>query len=196
MRRRVMGILAAFGLAAASVVLGSGTAHAATWTVTPVGPYSAASTTTLVLTDTSTGTQLNCTSGTASGQAGPVVVDRLATITGSTWSNCSGPSGITFNVAHAGTWAIHGLSHSGGVTQGTIRNIAARLSGPFCSATVSGTVNGNYTNGTGILNVVAAGSTLRISNVSGCFGLLRNGDGATFVGSYRVTPAFTVGYTP
>jgi hypothetical protein len=196
MRRRVMGIIATSAVAAVVAVFGgTSPAYAATWTITPVGPFTAASTTTLVLTDTTTGTQLTCVSGTARGNTG-VLGNRLAQITGTTWNTCSGPGGITFTVSHVGTWNLNGSTFVDPVTTGTITNVVARLSGPLCSATVSGGVAATYTNGTGVLQVLTSNSTLRISNVIGCFGLINSGDGATFSGRYQANPIFTVGYTP
>lgn len=206
MRRRVLGILAATAMAATVTIAGGSTAVAhPTWTVGPLtsGTFNFTGTAgTTLLTDTGTGTQLTCSSSTASGngtygsgQSGT----PIARITNSTWNNCTGPSGITFTVTHAGTWNLNAISHTTGGASGTITNIAARLSGPFCSATVSGSVNAVFTNSTATsratLQVLTAGSGLRISNVSGCFGLIRSGDTATFDGTYTINPPWDLTIT-
>ncbi len=83
------------------------------------------------------------------------------------------------------------------MVSGTVTGIRATLSGPSCSATVDGTsgtgsngqVNVTYTNSTGTIQVLTAGDNLHIYDVSGCTGLLSNGDPVTFSASYTISPA-------
>lgn len=200
MRRRLMGIIAASAVAAVVAVFGGSTpAYAATWTVgptPPTGPFTFnGSAGTTLLTDTNTGTQLTCTSSTATGNAtrgAGQAPNGIARITNTTFSGCAGPLGITFSVTHVGTWLLNAGTYAAGVTNGNITAIQARLSGPLCSATVTGSVSARFTNSANStspaqLQVLTTNSGLVISAVSGCFGLLRNGDRATFSGTYRIT---------
>jgi hypothetical protein len=176
-----------------------------TWTVTP-GGVTAGSAGKTTLTDTATGTVLTCASShtsvtlpSGSGHAGA----GLGSITSQTFTTCTGPLGLTFTVSsNALPWKLNALTYtaSSGVTHGSITGIDATLTGSGCSATVDGTaaganngsVKGTYTNSTGKLKVSATGGTLHIYNVSGCFGLIANGDASTFVGTYTVSPKQTI----
>jgi len=202
MRRRLLGILAAGAVTAVVAVMGAVPAGAATWTVgptPPTGPFtfngSAGQT---VLTDTTTGTQLTCSSSTAtgaatrgSGQAGP----GIARITSTTFSNCVGPLGIMFTVQHVGTWLLNAVTPTATGANGTITAVQARLSGSLCSATVSGSVPVSFINSNNAtppsqaqLQVLPTNpGTLTITNVSGCFGLINNNDKASFRGTYNIT---------
>lgn len=202
MRKRLMGMLAAGAIAAIVALVGGTTpAYAATWTVGPgaAGPFNFTGTAagSTLLTDTNTGTQLTCTSSSAAGNSARgtgLAGTNIARITSTTFGGCTGPAGITFSVIHSGTWTLNAVSYSGGVTTGTITGISARLSGPLCSATVTGSVQARFINSNTAtppsraqLQVLTTGSTLRISSVSGCFNLIRNGDNATFSGLYNIT---------
>ncbi|MFI6943453.1 hypothetical protein ACIBI4_29650 [Streptomyces sp. NPDC050418] len=185
-------VAASFGLAATSASATS----LAPWTVTgntnPDGRYTASAGLT-TLTNVNTDAALQCSSATAEGELpnGTRTTDQVATIDGSTWTNCSGPAGITFSVSHVGAWEINALSTnaSGGV-DGNITNISANISGPLCSASVSGAVPATYDNAGHLIVHPDAASTskLTISNVVGCFGLMNNGDQVVFDGTYNVAP--------
>lgn len=187
--------------AAAAIGLSSSPALADdTWTVGPETSgsvdFTADSTTSLVLTDNITHTQLTCasSSGTGdavygSGQSG----DDIANVDSLSFSgNCTGPAGITFTVATSGfPWALNAESYDGvDTTTGNISGVAAHLSGPLCSADVSGAEPATYSND-GTLTATG-GAGLTISNVSGCLGLIKNGDTAGFTGTYTVDPAVTI----
>ena len=59
------------------------------------------------------------------------------------------------------------------------------------TATSTGKTNGNYSNSTHILT--ASGGNLHVWNVStGCLGLINTGDGTTFTGKYKISPAQTI----
>jgi hypothetical protein len=193
--KRLASLLVA-GAAAAAVALTAVPAHAAgTWTVTgsPGGTLSGAAGVT-TLTD---GTVvLKCVSSTATGTIVNGVYatgTNIAQITGITFTTCTGPLGLKFTVTQSGVWALNAVNYAAGVTQGTITNVTAGLSGPGCTATVTGSVAGSYTNSTATLFVdpslnTALGTQLTISGVSGCFNLIHNGDHPTFNGSYVLTP--------
>lgn len=198
MRKTAALALMTAGAAAVATAL-AGPAFAASWTVTgntnADGSYSAAAGTT-TLKDGSV--NLTCTSATAKGvlaNGSYATGDGIGTIAASTFTSCSGPLGLRFNVTQNGTWSINAVQPdaTAGVTDGTITNVSASLSGPSCTATVTGGVQGTYTNGTGVLSVNPSapnpnGVQLTVSGVSGCFGLIKNGDHPTFTASYNVTP--------
>jgi hypothetical protein len=182
-------------------------AFAATWTVSgntnADGSYSASAGTTTLKDGNTT---LTCTSATAGGvlQNGAYATgDNIGSITSATFTSCSGPLGLRFTVSQNAPWTINAVQPdaTAGVTDGTITGVDATLSGPGCAANVTGGVPGTYTNGTGVL---AASPTapnpnavqLTISGVSGCFGLIRNGDHPTFTASYSVSPSSIAISTP
>jgi len=210
MRKRLMGMVGAVAAATVMALVGGTTpAHAATFSVGP-GPAGttfnfAGTAGTTLLTDTTTGTQLTCSSSTAAGNGryGPSQAGAgIARITNTTFSNCSGPLGISFTVTHAGTWLLNAVTPGAGTVDGTITNISARLSGPLCSATVTGSVPARFFNSTPTtrarLQVLPTNpGTLTISGVSGCFGLIRSGDRANFSGTYTInTPTQLVITSP
>lgn len=193
--------LAAAGAAAATLVVGIMPANAVapTWTVsagsapagTTVGVNAATQGTApqITLTDTTSGTVLNCTSGTA---AGTTVTgtglpgQALAKINGNTtgWTGCTAPLGIVLTPQGHGFWSITASGYSAGVTTGVITKIRATVTGTGCSFNVAGSVPITYTNSTGILSVKPTASNLTISNVSGCLGAIASGDKASFQADY------------
>jgi len=80
------------------------------------------------------------------------------------------------------------------VTAGRIASVNARLSGPSCTATVTGSVNATYTNSTKKLQTT--GSNLTVTAVSGCLGLLSVGQHPTFNGSYTASTGQTITAVP
>lgn len=195
---------ALFTGAATAVAIGASAgvalAVAITFTITPGGVISAKAGTT-TLTDTNTGSVLTCTSSTSKGtlKTGKGISGAsLGTITAQTFTNCSGPLGLTFTVKTSHfPWTLSGTSYNAtkGVTTGFINGIKATLTGPSCSlavggatATSVGKVKVTYTNSTGKLAVLATGGTLHVWNVKGCAGLINTGDASQFVGAYVTTP--------
>lgn len=185
-------IVAAIGLAA-------GPASAVTPTqVTISGSNSDGSFTALAsnptLKDNNTGVTLTCASSSAKGTAvnGTHSGNQAATLSSVTWSSCN-LSGIPFSVtANALPWALNAtdVTNSSGVTPGNITGVNAKLSGA-CTATVSGTVTGTYTNGSHTLAINAG--NLTVSGVSGlCLGLINNGNSVTYTANYVTTPALGV----
>lgn len=202
-RTRISGLLFVGGLTAALTGLAAGPAMAATtWTVSPGGSISGTAGTT-TLTDTGTGSKLTCTSSSTSGtvKSGSGLSGAgIGSISSLTFSGCTG-FGFSFTVTTSHLpYALNANSFSSGVTTGTITGIHASVSGPGCSAVVDGTsatgnngsVTATYTNSSGALKVLTTGGNLHIYNVSGCLGLLRSGDAATFSGTYTVTPRQTI----
>ncbi|WP_328535735.1 hypothetical protein [Streptomyces sp. NBC_00344] len=193
-------MVAAAGFAATS----ASATTTATWTVSG-GPNFTGTAGKTTLTDTKTGTQLNCVSSSATGTAktgSGLSGTGLADIKTISFTTCSGPLGIKFTVTpNKLPWKLNAVSYnaSTGVTTGTITGISAKLSGATCNADIdgpsgantgSGSVNATYTNSTHTLAV--SGGNLRPYNATGCLGLINNGDATTFVSSYVVSPALTV----
>jgi hypothetical protein len=206
MKRLTRRFLLTGGATALAVGASAGIALAVaiTFSISPGGNISASAGKT-TLTDTATHSQLSCTSSKSTGtlKSGHGISGaNLGTIKTLTFSNCTGPLGLTFTVANSGfPWTLHGTAFNAtsGVTTGNITGIKSHLSGPSCSADVrgatatsTGKVKVTYTNSTHKLKVLAGGGTLHVFNVSGCAGLLHNGDATQFVGTYTVTPAQTI----
>jgi hypothetical protein len=95
-------------------------------------------------------------------------------------------------------WHLNLVSYDAGtgVSRGTISHVQLVLTAPGCSAVVNGTsgtaadgvVAVTYTNQTGRLRIRPAGGNLHWYQVSGCFGLINNGDLATLSASYGLSP--------
>jgi hypothetical protein len=200
MRARFIGALATgAALIVSAAVTGSAAAEPATWTISPGGAVHGVAGETLLEVQES-GIQLSCTSSTvdATAQSGSGLSNPLVTIPqspGIQFIDCSGPFGLTFEVAQVGDWVLNGASYDGSdVTTGTIDNINADIVGPGCNATASGSVNATYTNSTGVLAVLPD-FTLEISFVdpdNNCLGLINEGEHANFSGEYAISPQLTV----
>lgn len=201
MRGRLIGALAAGAALVASAVLSTpaGAAEADTWTVTPGGAFHGEAGET-VLTIEESGVQLFCVSASVDGTAksGSGLTNPLADIPatpGIQFNDCQGPLGLTFDVQHVNTWYLNGDSYDGaGVTTGRITNITADITGPGCTAQVTGYVDGTYTNSTDRLRVLP-NYTLLISYVdpnANCLGLISQGEHASFDGEFQVTPDLTI----
>ncbi|MFB4317863.1 hypothetical protein [Actinomadura sp. 21ATH] len=129
--------------------------------------------------------------------------NAIAQITGSEWTSCTGPLNLSFNVVQNGTWNLNAdqTTSDPNVNNGSITNVSATISGPGCTATFTGGVNGHYTNGDGILTLDPSdpdprNTTLTASNVTGCLGIIVNGDTGEFSGDFFVDPAVTLTGTP
>ncbi|WP_163510698.1 hypothetical protein [Fodinicola acaciae] len=196
MRKRLASVLVT-GIATAALAFASAPAQADdTWTVT--GSPGTLTATAGVTTLKDGNVTLTCQSATAggtiangSGQAGA----GIASITSAAFNTCSGPAGLTFTVQPGLPWSLNAVSYDGSdVVTGTITNVSAHLQGPACTADVTGSVAGTYTNSTAVLKVDPAlngaqGTQLTVSNVVNCLGLMHNGDHPTFSASYQVSPA-------
>jgi hypothetical protein len=183
--------VAAVGLSA-SMAFG---AAAPKFTVHPGGKYTAKAGKT-VLVDNQTKTKLQCKSASAKGKlrtAKHVAGKNIGTITSSSFNKCTGPLGLTFKVKQSGTWNLNvtKFNKSKGVATGFINNVKATLSGPSCTATVTGATDATFTNKTSTLSVkpvAKSGHVLKISKVNGCLNLIKNGNTSSFTGSYKITP--------
>lgn len=186
--------LAAAG--AAALIVASGTAAFAgpPWTVS-VGGSSTGSPASYTATSgqidfTVPGQNLGCDSGTAEGTITPgATSSKAGEITDTEFINCLGPLNIPLEVNQTSTWDINITGdNSGGVTPGQIGNVSASVSNPdgLCSFDVVGTVAGSFDENTQQLTVdnTSGPDTLFVENVDQCFGLILEGDPATFEGTY------------
>jgi hypothetical protein len=206
MKKHVVRVLIAGTAAGTALMLGAGVALAATLTVTVTGAASTGATSATsgvtTLKDTRNGDTLTCTSSSAKATVkdqkttGTAPV-KIGTITSTTFNKCSGPGGLTFTVKQNGTWNldITGTTASG-KTSGGAAAVSATLTGVACTATVTGSAPGTYTNPSGTKSPVLAFSpsapnpdkfVLKIKSAS-CLGVLDAGDTVQYTGSYTVTP--------
>jgi hypothetical protein len=178
-------------------------ATATTWTVRPGGAITATADTTM-LTDTATGSTFACAS---SSMTGTVNSDSelpgtgIGSITAAAYRSCANP--ISPTVTPRGLpWHLNLVSYDAatGVSRGTISHLRLTLSAPRCSAVINGTsgsaaagvVRISYANAEGRLKIVPAGGTLHWFHVSGCAGLVRDGDPAVLSAAYALSPPQTI----
>jgi len=211
--KRHAGAVLLTGAATALVTgIGAGAAVAvdSTFTVTPGGAIAVASRS-VVLADGATGTMLSCTSssggGGLNGTSPPTGI--LGTITTLTLTGCTGPQGQAFTITldrfpfYLGAKTYNAAT---GVTHGIIYKAHGEVSGPGCTATLTGppdTQGGiraarfkfTYGNSSGKLKLLNDPGWLQITNVNGCAGLFNSGatpDPASLTGTYTVSPKQTI----
>ena len=194
----------AIAAAGAALALGTGSASAVgTYTVTagnaPTATKVAITGTTqgaspqITFTDSTTGTVLNCASGTAPGSTTTGTAlsgTAIGAINGAktTWNTCTGPAGLTFNVTGSGTWKINALGGTATQVTGNITAIRAHVDGgALCTVDVKGSVPITYNNTSQVLTVLNTKSTLTVFNkVGSCFGAVNEGDKANFSAAYKL----------
>jgi len=203
MRKSLSAALLSGSAIALTLALGATTASATTattWTVKPGGAVTASGSGQVK--DTKTGTVAKCTSikitkatlKKGSGLAGA----GLGTITASTFTGCTIATISVTVKAEDFPWKLNATSYKSGVTTGTLTGVELAASAPGCSATLEGTTAKNgtikvtYTNSTATLKLLGTGGNLTAENVSGCFGLVNNGDPQDASGSLKVTPKQTI----
>jgi hypothetical protein len=200
--RRPLGA-AAFTTLVAALSLGlSATAVQAatiTWTVSPGGAITGSAGTT-TLTDKTAGLTVTCTSSSTTGtlkSGSGLNGTGIGSVTSITFNDCS-VDGITLTVA-TGTvsFPLNLKSYKSGVSSGKITHIHFAVSSSVCSFDVNGTsatanngtVRVKYGNKAHTLKVLPTGGTLHIYDVSGCLGLINNGDAGQVSSAYTVSPA-------
>jgi hypothetical protein len=130
----------------------------------------------------------------------PVKIGTVATLA---FNNCTGPLGAvtTMTTALPYSLKVDSKTNSTGQTDGIITGVDANVSMTGCSFTVKGSSPGFYTNSTHKLTMTTTSklpikplnsAQLTVSNVSGCAGLVVNGDHPTFVGTYLVSRAIVI----
>jgi hypothetical protein len=206
MSNRNARILAAGGAAVLVAALGSPAALAAptatTWTVQPGGAITATSGS-LTLTNPPSGSvsdtcTLSTMSGTlkaGSGLPGP----GIGSISMAAFRGCGHIASQDLK-ARGLPWHLNLVSYDAatGVSRGTISHlkIAFAPAPGGCTAVVNGTSGSNpdgvvavtYANQTGKLKIHPAGGTLHFYHITGCAGLLRDGDTATLSATFTVSP--------
>jgi hypothetical protein len=186
--KRLSVILAAcIAAAVASVIVWGGSASAsANWSSTGA----------LTFTDTKTGVALTCSASTATMVPTNSGTNPVGHITSISFTGCIGPTGVTVTLTAAGLdWPVSAqpAARAIGETSGG-HGVAVDVSAPACSADVDGTgagtdtgkVHFTFSHASGSLGVVLAGGNLHIYDVSGCAGLIGNGDPVSFSVSYRI----------
>ena len=206
MRKRLTAVILGGGAAALALALGTTTAMAsnidATWSVSPGGNISFSGTGQVK--DATTGTVAKCTikmTGTLKkghGLAGA----GLGTIKTASFTSCTIATVAVTVTTHGLPWKLNASSFNAttGVTTGNISGIDLVATAPGCSATLDGTGAGknngvtkvSYSNSTGKLKLLASGGNLHSYAVSGCFGLVNNGDAQQASGTETVTPKQTI----
>lgn len=194
---------------AAALLIGASTAPALaaapTWSVKP-GGIATLKAAKVALTDSKSKTKLICATSAAklSIKKGHKLAGAgIASVTAIGFSGCTGPLGIKFTVKSSHLpWKVNAVSYAKatGITTGTITGIHATLTGPGCSAVVDGTgatknngmVKATFSNKTHKLTVLSTGGNLHIYKVAGCFGLIKSGDGTSYVSVNSVSPAQTI----
>jgi hypothetical protein len=204
MRKRLTTVLLG---SAAALALGLGTTTAmassvaGTWTVKPGGAVKASGSGQVK--DTKTGTTAKCTSiklaGTAKKGSG-LSGQGIGTVTSASFTGCTIATVAVTVKVNGLPWKLNAASFKSGVTTGTISGIDLKATAPGCSATLDGTGAGKnngvtkitYTNSSGKIKLLGPGGNLHTYAVSGCFGLVANGDPEQASGTETLTPKQTI----
>ncbi|MBO1333115.1 hypothetical protein [Streptomyces sp. VRA16 Mangrove soil] len=186
--RRAAVVTAAVGAAVGFTVTSASATAQSAWTVSPAGAFSATAPNPTLDVPLA---QLVCDSSNASGtlsasDSDGVGIGDIGTVT---FTNCN-VGGIPFDVTMTSTpWKLN-VSNVNATdstkVDGSISSISAKISGPGCTATFSGTVYGTYQNGTGKLTVDGTGTDLVAGSDADCLGLINPGDVASFNAVYQL----------
>ena len=180
-------------------------ATAATWTVKPGGSITGTAGKT-VITDTTKGLSVTCTSSVTKGslKSGKGLAGAgIGTVTSVAFNNCS-VAGFTVSVTLTGKMPLNAISYN--ATTKVASMTITKMHGTFsvsalgCSATIDGTsatahngmVKAKFTNGTDVLKVTPTGNLHIYNPSSGCSGAISNGDAVNFTGGYKLTPKQTI----
>ncbi len=135
--------------------------------------------------------------GTSHGSS-PVKVGTVAKLS---FNNCVGPLGKVSTTIKSTpyTVSVDSKTNSKGQTAGLISGVKVAVKMKGCSFMVTGSAPGYYTNGKHTLNLnpklplkALNKAQLSVSGVSGCFGLVKNGDHPTYVGTYTLSRKGTI----
>jgi hypothetical protein len=207
-RRHVGRTLFVVAASAMAIGLGATTALATSATltvkVTGGGSYTATSTKT-VLTDN--GVSVTCTGSSASGSiptktyTGATSPVTVGTTTKLSFTGCTGPLGpVTVKVNKLPYKVqVDSKTNSKGQTDGIVAGANTSVSMTGCTFKVTGSAPGYYTNSTHTLslssklpNTALNKAQLTISGVTGCAGLVKNGDHPTYTSNYKVSRAIKI----
>lgn len=208
MRRSIGRILVPAAAAAMAVAFGASSALATTATltvkVTNGGSYTASSGST-VLTDN--GVSVTCTGSSAGGKiptatltnkTSPVKVGNSSSLS---FTGCTGPLGAVTVTVNALPYSVKvdSKTNSKGQTDGMVTGVNTSVSMTGCSFSVTGSAPGFYTNSNHTLSLTPTlpikplnSAKLTVSNVSGCAGLVNNGDHPTYKSTYTVSKAIKI----
>ena len=206
MRKRIGKILFTGAAAALAIGFGASSALAATLTVkvTSGGTYTAKATST-VLTDN--GVSITCTGSTASGSiptktyTSATVPVKVGTVAKLGFTGCTGQlGGVTVTVNRLPySVKVDSKTNGSGQTDGMITGVNTSVSMTGCSFNVTGSAPGFYTNSSHKLSLTPTlpikpltTAQLTISGVSGCAGLVANGDHPTYKSTYTVSRAIKI----
>jgi hypothetical protein len=204
MRKTTATALLTTAAAAATLGLTATPAFAAT-TVTVTNPggstYTASSSST-VLSDN--GVNVNCSGSAAAGDlpsaSGVAIPAGVGTASSLSFSGCTGPLGTVTTTVSSLPYEINITAWDAANSRGTgyVGPVSVSVSMPLCTFDVTGNAPGYYDNTNHQLvltpdQALPSGvGGLTVSNVSGCAGLVNNGDTPTYTSSYAVSPAITV----
>src|SRR5580658_9015168 len=115
MRKRMIALLGGTATVVAVVAMSAAPALAATWTVKNGGTDLVANQSgSFTLTDVDTGESVTCTGGSAdltiSNGAG-LSGTAIGSLSGVTFSDCTGPFGISVTLSPVGTWELNAASY-------------------------------------------------------------------------------------
>ena len=195
-----MALTTAAALAAGLATASPAGATARTWTVRPGGAVMAKASAT-TLTDTKTGSFLNCQSSKMSGtlkQGAGRQGTGIGSVTAASYV-CTSPFAVYHLMPGGLPWQLSLTSYDArtGVSHGTISRVrlAFSITEFQCSAVIGGAsatsggrVAVSYSNKTGTLKLLATGGTLHWYRVHKCAGLMVSGDPASLTTGYAITP--------
>lgn len=161
------------------------------------------------LVDTNTGARLACESSDAAGTilSGTYSLPHTFPngVTSLAFNTCTGPLGAATATSNTLPYGLTIESYPGSQPDGTAANgvgyvgsVNVHVVNGFCEFDVTGDAPGYYLNsGDLVLDPDTPGVTLpdgplTVSNASGCFGVVSNGDQPAFTADYAVTPPITV----
>jgi hypothetical protein len=204
MRKGITATLVSGVAIAASLALGVTTAsatNAATWSVSPGGAVSVSGA--AQVKDATTGTVAKCTAITLKGtlkKGTGLSGTALGSMKTHTFTGCTIATIAITVTTTAKAWTVDALTYNAttGVTTGKLVGINLVATAPGCSATLEGTTATNgftkftYNNSTAKLTLLGPGGNLEAAAVSGCFGLINNGDKQQASGSDTLAPKQTI----
>ncbi len=199
--RKIASMLLTTAAAGAAVALTAGTASAATVTVSNPNASGAYTATSTSVTLSDGGVNMTCTGSAGAGTilSGTYTTPAdIGTITSLNYTGCTGPLGAVTTTVNSLPYHVF-IGAPGTPPTGYISGANVHVSMPLCSFDVTGAAPGKYVNGTSnqlqLTPTVAlpTGVTgLTVGNVSGCAGLVHNGDHPTYTANYTVSPNITV----
>lgn len=139
----------------------------------------------------------NIPSGTHKGTS-PV---KVGTTSNLAFNNCVGPLGAVHTKVMAEPYKVFvdSKTNSKGQTDGFIGGVKVHVTMTACSFNVTGSAPGFYTNGKHSLTMTSklpvratTKAQLTVSNVSGCAGLVKNGDHPSFTSTFTLSRKGTI----